>query len=297
MEIGVYMMNQGYKKHFSLILSTVGNHLYVEKFINKLTQNSFQLSELELIIINQDDEDKFILMEKIKEKYCDTFDIILINTNQKGLSYARNIGMNFAGGVILGFPDDDCEYFEDTLVRVKEEFEKNRDIVALLGRVCDYNKNNVIRNWPHHKHNINWRNFYTRINSITLFVKARYHLEGFMFDEQLGVGRYFGSNEDSDFVWRLMKRGRVIFSPNVLAYHPHVDNISICKIASYGKGFGAFCRKNLSVPIFFLFIAIISLHIIRLFGEFFSGNKNNIHKRMIYITSRLNGFFSWTNCS
>lgn len=281
-------------KYISLVLATIGKYALVDRFIDRLLESSFDISDIELIIVNQDEKDNFSHMERIVNKYQSKLDIILINITDKGLSKARNIGISLATGSIIGFPDDDCEYFTDLLTQVKNEFELDNNLIALLGRICDYEGRNVIRNWPHSKVTLKRSNFYTKINSITLFIK-RNVLKNLLFDERLGAGMYYGSNEDTDIIWALMKKGKVIFSPSVKAYHPVEKKIEYNRIISYGRGFGGFCRKNFSLGILFWFFIILSFHVIILFYSIIRFNKSEFLRRICYIKSRFNGFFSWTN--
>lgn len=281
------------KKLFSLILPTVGEVSLVEAFIKKMLLTSFDLRYIELIIINQEHENNYIYMDKLKKKYMQHVDIILINTTHKGLSNARNLGIDKAGGDILGFPDDDCEYFPNTLSTVYSILQ-NSDFTGTLGRVCDYEGNDVIRKWPKCKVRIRFYNFYLKINSVTLFVKHE-DISKLQFDKRLGLGCHFGSNEDSDFVWHLIKNKKVFFCPEIVVYHPQKKVKDINKIRSYGRGFGGFCKKNISPIILGLYFSIIIFHSIRLLKALISVNKNEFTYRKVYITSRLQGFFSWKN--
>ena len=70
------------------------------------------------------------------------------------------------------------------------------------------------------------------------------------FDERLGVGTNFGSAEETDYLYRLIRKGyKGFFNPEeILVYHPCKKmNIEeeIKKAHSYGMGMGAFFKKHL----------------------------------------------------
>jgi len=87
------------------------------------------------------------------------------------------------------------------------------------------------------------------------------------FDETLGAGQYFGSSEESDFLFNLLKTNRNIkFSKHIFVYHPVVEinqenykNRSI----SYGLGKGAFFKKHLvDLNFYYLYLFILQMLIL-----------------------------------
>lgn len=59
-----------------------------------------------------------------------------IHSNIKGLSHARNIGLQKVTGDIVGFPDDDCWYDDTTLELVEKTFRK-QDYDGITGTPID----------------------------------------------------------------------------------------------------------------------------------------------------------------
>lgn len=56
------------------------------------------------------------------------------------MSYNRNVGIDNAVGQIIGFPDDDCVYENDTLEKVINFFNKNKDYKIYSCKTMDSNK-------------------------------------------------------------------------------------------------------------------------------------------------------------
>jgi Glycosyltransferases, probably involved in cell wall biogenesis len=93
---------------FSLIMATYGRSNEIENFLISLKNQTYK--NFELIVIDQNDDDKAY---KIIKKFQNDINIIYLKVSFKGLSKARNYGLNYASGQIIAFPDDDCEYPND----------------------------------------------------------------------------------------------------------------------------------------------------------------------------------------
>ena len=65
-----------------------------------------------------------------------------IKIKEKGLSLARNIGLNYVKGDIIAFPDDDCEYPPNLLSKVHELFLKFDEFNVLTGISIDKRQKN-----------------------------------------------------------------------------------------------------------------------------------------------------------
>lgn len=95
---------------FSLILATLGRDKEVANFLESLKNQSYK--NFELIVVDQNQDGK---IDNIIQEYKKDFFINHIKIKEKGLSYARNVGLKYINGEIVAFPDDDCEYPENLL--------------------------------------------------------------------------------------------------------------------------------------------------------------------------------------
>jgi hypothetical protein len=131
----------------------------------------------------------------------------------------------------------------------------------VLGRIYDRELGQgIIKKWPKNNKKINLYNYYNFSNSITLFHR---HLPGVVFDENMGAGRYYGSAEDVDFLYRLLEsKIRADYIASIEVWHPKFkpEEISLSKVRSYARGFGFFIRKRHS------FMAQKYMHLIILVG-------------------------------
>lgn len=242
---------------FGLILCTYGrDYSYIKSFINSLLNNKYE--QWELIIVDQNEDNS------IEEKLNNDFQYLLQNktiryhkVNFKGLSKSRNYGLKFLSDDvdIVAFPDDDCEYPEDLLLKVVKKFEMEHDIDFITGISTDKNLGTVSGSkFLSRNNSINFDNIWLTGISFTIFVKKKAidflknKTAGNVFDERLGVGAgtIFGSGEETDFLFSLLKAGKKgKYFTDIVVYHP-IKQVDRIRNIYYSAGFGAVLRKNFS---------------------------------------------------
>ena len=190
------------------------------------------------------------------------------------LSHARNIGLNSAKGSILGFPDDDCYYHVDTLDSVVKVF-CNEKFSFLYANQLDPVTTESLQNMQFEDQEVIDLTNPKCSNSITIFVK-RSAIHSFQFDQQMGVGAKYGSSEESDLLFRMIKSGeRGVFASSVKVYHSFFDQYESTpshKAFHYSLGLAHLWYKHRSFlgyhrliwvlyfkPIIGLFLAILLL--------------------------------------
>lgn len=235
-------------------MPTIGRSKEVYDYIESLEKSYKTESTINLLIIDQNSE----LLNKLAKYNFEAFNGTVYRSKIKGLSKNRNIGLSMVKEGVCAFPDDDCLYYEDTMQKVEEFFVLNPDVDVLLGRIYDRAKGeNIIKNWPVEELAISKLNFYQYSSSITIFLRDAPKI---MFDERLGAGTPFGSCEDPDFLYELIKQGKKIrYTPTVEVWHPtpDVSQISLDKVNLYAKGFGGFIRKDFDSVKFLLLVGCV----------------------------------------
>lgn len=272
-------------KTFSLVLATIGRKNEVKEFLDSVEKSNYPLEKIEIIVVDQNESN---FLEKIIEEYREKIKIIYIKSKEKGLSRNRNIGMTYISNEIVGFPDDDCKYFKETLLNVSDSFNVNLNLDGIIGRIVDEDGNDCIRKWGKKKTKVTKNNFYTKASSVTIFERAENILK---FDEELGVGAKYGSSEDTDFLYRSLKFGKKInYNPDIIIYHPRPQSsFSKEKSFSYGVGHGTFIRKNLdkyTVNIFFQGLILVCL---RILNNFIIYDKEKIKIYYFSLKGRIEG--------
>ena len=110
----------------------------VENYLRECLESVYKLdlTNKEVILINDGSKDNSL---KIAEEYTNKYfkDTILINQENKGLSGARNAGLNIAAGEYIFFLDsDDFLDSNETELFFKEGIKKKQDI--LIGNYWEY---------------------------------------------------------------------------------------------------------------------------------------------------------------
>jgi len=231
------------KLKFSLILCTIGRDKDVEIFLDSIVEQTY--SNFEIIIVDQNLDQRIDLL---LEKFPQLSEKIRLIKSEKGLSRARNVGLQYIDGDIIAFPDDDCIYTPNVLQRVADFFSKSSEKqVAYSTNTCDKKTGYSLIKSPTSAVDFDKNNLMGC--SFTLFFKAS--LKSLKFDERMGVGSGFiwGSAEENDYLYRALDsnlQGR--FEPDVYVYHPakEQDSVDFQRAYYYGAGLAAFRCKHFS---------------------------------------------------
>lgn len=271
-------------------MCTLGRTDDVEVALKSLSSQTYK--NFECIIVDQNEQD---VLSDIIHPFTFQFDLKHIRSNVKGLSVNRNIGISYATGDIIAFPDDDCMYMPDTLSTIANLFDTTgKDIITINIKGIGVEKF-FIDNLDTKKLNrYNYRPFGISIG-IFIKYKDKSHVE---LDEKLGVGAYFGADEESDLLSSLLELGyKADYYGNVYVLHPiGTEHISEDKLIrrynTYGLGYGALLKKEIvyrkKYRLLFMFLKDT-------FGRLIAGLLP-VKKRKYYLISamsRLEGFIRY----
>lgn len=203
----------------SLVLCTYGFNKLIYKFFDSLANQTY--NNIELIVVDQNKD--FKIKNIIKDKKFD-FEVKYLRS-AKGLSKARNKGLKHITGDIVGFPDDDCFYKNNTLEKIALSYKKNNCDGLIIKA-----KNSVVSGRELHKNEksrfINKKEVFKLVHSISLFLSAEIIKSVGGFDEKLGLGTdtCFIGQEDRDYPLRALQQGfNLYFDNNIIVYHPWDD--------------------------------------------------------------------------
>lgn len=278
----------------SLIIATLGRTTEVALMLESVSKSDFDLSKIEVLIVDQNKED--ILADCIK-KFDKTLQIVHIKTSELGLSRNRNIGIAYSRGKYFGVPDDDCEYFPTTIKNVEMVINNRNQPAAIMGRITDRGGilNDNMRTWPSEFKEVSRISYYRLTSSNTLFCINN----GIQFDDNFGVGARYGANEDADLILRLLKqRKKIVYDPLITVYHPdRIDQTKETqmykKAYTYGIGFGALCRKHLDAYSLILFISALIFHLLKGMLSLTKGDLVILRMRLHAFWGRIIGFLTY----
>ena len=226
---------------FSLILCTVNRDQVVRDYFESLARQQ-DPPPFEVILIDQNPDDRLL---PIVEYFKDMFPIRRY-TAKPGLSRARNIGLSYAEGEIVAFPDDDCTY-PDTLLKSVSDFLRQEMVDGISILVTDKQGRQSGTVMYRTARRITESNVWRCGVSISIFVK-REAIGDIRFDEELGVGSgtVYGSGEETDFLLNLIHAGRHLdYCPHMVVNHPvFIGPWTLKRGYLYGNGMGRVLQKH-----------------------------------------------------
>ena len=179
--------------------------------------------EVELVIVDNGSTDATAALLQTWQKSTSVRCRVL-SAEERGLSHARNYGLQQATGNIIAFTDDDCTVTPDYLTQLERAYAADAGPTLRGGRV----ELGDPRDLP-----------FTIKTDLAPQRFAGGHPGGFIhgcnltmsrsalelvgrFDTRLGAGQSIGAAEDSDFVYRAHRSGvMVLYDPSIVVFHHH----------------------------------------------------------------------------
>ena len=198
--------------------------------------NHIKSEDIELVVVDQTRDRS----ELVSALGVNQTRIQYIYSKRKGLSLARNIALGVARGSYVCFFDDTARPFDG----FRGIFERLEAHDFVLGAVVDESGRRTSYSKVSRFTVINRLNVVFVANSNAIFCKRACAVD-LAFDERMGVGRYFGSCEELDFLFRAVEKGYVgAYEPKIRVCHP-VPKMSVDKAKSYALGHYFFTSKLL----------------------------------------------------
>lgn len=230
---------------FSLIVATLNRTTELERLFSSLRG---QGNDIQVIVIDQNTDDRLVpVIERFQSEIA-----IEHRRSLPGLARARNVGIQFAVGDILSFPDDDAWYPPGLLAKVDSFLRSSPEFLGICARCADENDVDAGLRWLKRPAVINRLNVWRTSIESTMFLR-RAALSDLRFNEELGLGANtpWGAGEGTDLLLHLLGRGHKIkYDPALVVHHPsHLSNPpSEKKMLDYSRGIGRVMRLNRYPP-------------------------------------------------
>lgn len=230
----------------SIVIPTCGRTKELDNLLKSIEcYVSPSMPNFEVLVINQNYGG---LIDDIIQKHSANIFITNCKVDFRGLSKAKNYGSNKASGDIVCFIDDDAEFLPGSIDIVFNTF-RTSEIDIISGRCVDRNGNNSVIQFDNNKSILTIDSFDGKFIESTMFFKSSL-LRKYQYDENMGVGAFYGAEEGYDIVYRMLKDGvKILFDPNVRLYHPQTitdysSSKAIRRSFTYRCGFGYLCKKH-----------------------------------------------------
>jgi glycosyltransferase involved in cell wall biosynthesis len=245
---------------FSLIVATIARTNELRRLLGSLTQQEF--SDYEVILVDQNYDDR---LQEVMDEFVDSVPLHRISS-PKGLSRARNNGLQKASGEIIAFPDDDCWYPPKLLRNIDRWFRDNSKYSILAVGAVDEDGVPSGNRWLQDSCDLHPINVFRTTFSSSLFVSGE-ALRKTFFDEEIGVGAssLFLCGEETDLILRILDPGfRGRFDRTWCIGHPRrdmlSDGVSMGRAVGYGCGMGHVLRKH---SLFSLWVGLLTYDALR----------------------------------
>ena len=164
----------------------------------------------------------------------------LIVAQPCGPSRARNLGLRYATGKVVAFPDDDCWYPPGTIGGVLAQFAASM-VDCLCVCLADPETGRPIGRRPRGRDFAvtRWNFMKVPIEPATFFHRGLLLAQDPVFDERFGSSNRWGAGEGADLVHRLLTAGaRVRYDGNLAVYHPPSSAVAADRHKAYQYGLG-----------------------------------------------------------
>ncbi|KAF2342042.1 glycosyltransferase family A protein [Flavobacterium tistrianum] len=269
----------------SLVVSTYGRYEELKELFDSLLKQDYSRENFEVILIDQND---VINLSSLTDLYKNDLILNHYKTDVKGLSKAKNKGIELARGELITFPDDDCTFYPNTISSALTFFEENPTADIVFGSVWygDLYKNNQF-DVENKLLKLNSFNFSFYYSAITCFTR----IKSIRFDENYGVGSRISSGEELDYVINSINSNyNVYYYSLIQVWHPilGVSTMPNEKVYKYAYGYASIIRKNLNFSLFVLFLFSLFYQVLRFILNI---HKESSRKYLLAISGRLDGFF------
>ena len=222
----------------TLIIATINRHDSLIKLLESLRRQTVAISRIILV-----DQNPKIFLEEALRAFHD-LPLVRLCVAPCGVSAARNIGIPYIeSDDVVGFPDDDCYYADDTLEQVEKFFTQDKMNSIVLGE------------WhvaPKPSKGISCKaitkfSAFLSGETYTQFYRGAVVKEVGLFDTRFGPGTDspFISGEDTDYLVRALQLGhRAKRHSAIQIFHPRIFYNDINKIRGYACGRMHLLRKH-----------------------------------------------------
>jgi glycosyltransferase involved in cell wall biosynthesis len=176
-----------------------------------------------------------------------------VRTPTRGVTSARNLGMQLSTGDIVAFTDDDCRIRKDWVARIVDVFAADPEAVIVCGRVCvpaEVQSYGWAEEFQPRRRE--WQGRFPPFGDwgITANLSLRRSILQRVgpFDPMLGAGAPLRSGGETDFLFRVLRAGfKVVNAQEVVVDHLGVRKLgdeARSLVENYGVGTAAALFKH-----------------------------------------------------
>lgn len=224
----------------SAIVATYKRSHQLKNLFDSLVSNHCDC--LEVIIV---DQNKDGLIDNLISEYSQHLTIEHLKIDVPNQSLARNAGAVRAKYPIICFPDDDCWFDNDSIAKILNDFERDKELELLI---INWRQNPATNNesMALTKEKIFSYKAPATYSTYVLFFKRNVFFKLGCFMETIGLGRYIGGGEDTELIFRAAKHNfKMYYDADIFVNHNHTATVerNLQSIRSRQRGTGYIYSK------------------------------------------------------
>ncbi|MCL4496389.1 MAG: glycosyltransferase [Firmicutes bacterium] len=230
-------------KELSVCVSTLGRLSAVDRLLQSLSRMADQeFDDFEVVIVDQNPDSR---IRNLAADYANILPRVLYvaTPGDTGSSKGRNVAAKGSRGRWMLFSDDDAWMIPGMGTRIRDKILQDHENILWLGRMVNQQGQSQRRQYPRQAEWIRDAAALWRVSAFCMISGSVFGKIG-PFDERLGLGTYFGGDEDTDLLLRAMAQGFPIrFEPRLTFGHVANPHPSDDKVLGQARGRGALVRK------------------------------------------------------
>ena len=218
----------------SVIVPVYNAENYIKRCVDSILCQTYE--DIELVLVNDGSKDNSL---EILQAYAQKDNRVnVIDQENKGVSGARNTGLENAGGEYILYVDADDWIEKDTLEILLKQSE-NADIVFFGSDNAENpgeskrQNTNTYEIWDQDKQMLEFMKHKTMTGMLWNKLIRRSLTQNLFFNEKTGFG------EDAEFLWKVLKKSQKMLVTKEILYHHVLEKTSISHLSFSDKKYSA----------------------------------------------------------
>jgi GT2 family glycosyltransferase len=230
----------------SLVLTTVGRVPQVLRLARSVAASPVA-DQIELVLVDQSDDQR---AARALAQLAPAVRWVTASSG-RGASVGRNVGLRWATGEVVGFPNDNTWYPEGTLPALIDRFQSRPDLGGLCVPLTTQDGRPAMLRWALRPGPVRGRSAHRTVIAPGMFLRRELVERAGGFDERIGTGSpgRVQSGEEPDLVFRVQALGaRVEYDPAFVVHNDdprdELGPAFVTKMSGYGVGQGLIWRRH-----------------------------------------------------
>jgi glycosyltransferase involved in cell wall biosynthesis len=230
-----------------LVVPTMGRPDELHRMLQTAVAQAYP--RLRVVVVDMNDDDAS--GADVLDGFSGSLEIVHVRAARRGVSKARNLGLERIEADVVSLTDDDCWYPDGLFRTIGERFGREPDLAGLSMMQVDERFSPSNGRWARRPGRITRTNVWGRGVAAGVFLRASALEAVGPLDETLGrASGVWEAGEDTDLLIRFVDAGyRVDYDPSMFVHHPDPERDSAAaypreRWRAYAEAMGHVMRKH-----------------------------------------------------